>query len=236
MEETESKPKVFKVGDKVISKEGRGEGEVKGFEGKYVLVKFPERLSGTFLPDHLWHVLPKEIDLLEPPKYQFKVGDKVKCLHPTIVCDMFKDEVGKVSKVFPAGTIEITYSTDDVQVAYPKDDGVVLVEEAESFTPKAVKTLHPEILYIELIPGPCNIKSFKSGEDSVNHPSHYNESGIECIEAIRASLGPDGFQAYCKGNCMKYLWRYEYKNGLEDLKKAQVYLGWMIDSVEEEEN
>lgn len=68
--------------------------------------------------------------------------------------------------------------------------------------------------------------------DNVNHPSHYNESGIECIDAIEASLGSDGFQAYCKGNCMKYLWRYQYKNGLEDLQKARVYLNWMIESME----
>jgi len=72
--------------------------------------------------------------------------------------------------------------------------------------------------------------------DNVNHPSHYNESGIECIEAIKANLGPKGFQAYCKGNCMKYIWRYEYKNGLEDLKKAQVYLNWMVESLEKGEN
>lgn len=71
--------------------------------------------------------------------------------------------------------------------------------------------------------------------DNVNHPSHYNESGIECIEAIRATLGAEGFEAYCKGNCMKYLWRYQYKNGLEDLKKAQVYLNWMIESLEKRE-
>lgn len=73
---------------------------------------------------------------------------------------------------------------------------------------------------------------FKVG-DNVNSPKHYNESGIECIDAIRATLGPSGFQAYCKGNVMKYLWRYEYKNGLEDLKKASVYLEWMIESKEE---
>lgn len=72
----------------------------------------------------------------------------------------------------------------------------------------------------------------KNQHDNVNHPSHYNESGIECIEAIEASLGADGFQAYCKGNCMKYLWRYQYKNGLEDLQKARVYLNWMIESME----
>ena len=66
--------------------------------------------------------------------------------------------------------------------------------------------------------------------DPVSKPSHYNQYGIEAIDAIRASLGPVGFQAYCKGNVIKYLWRYEYKNGLEDLKKAQVYLNWMVES------
>lgn len=70
--------------------------------------------------------------------------------------------------------------------------------------------------------------------DNVNHPSHYNESGIECVEAIRATLG-EGFQDYCKGNVMKYLWRYKYKNGLEDLQKARVYLNWMIESIEQKE-
>ena len=71
--------------------------------------------------------------------------------------------------------------------------------------------------------------------DPVSKPSHYNQYGIEAIDAIRASLGPEGFRAYCKGNCIKYLWRYEYKNGLEDLKKAQVYLNWMVESKEESE-
>jgi len=71
--------------------------------------------------------------------------------------------------------------------------------------------------------------------DPVSKPSHYNQYGIEAIDAIRASLGPEGFRAYCKGNCIKYLWRWEYKNGLEDLKKAQVYLNWMVESKEESE-
>lgn len=71
--------------------------------------------------------------------------------------------------------------------------------------------------------------------DNVNSPSHYNESGIECIEAIRASLG-DEFGGYCKGNVMKYLWRYKYKNGVEDLKKARVYLDWLIEAEVEKED
>lgn len=66
--------------------------------------------------------------------------------------------------------------------------------------------------------------------DVVNHPDHYTQGGVECIEAIKASLSPEGYKGYCKGNCLKYLWRYEKKNKLEDLEKAEVYLRWLIDA------
>lgn len=68
--------------------------------------------------------------------------------------------------------------------------------------------------------------------NNVDHPSHYNQSGIECIEAIKATLG-DRYQDYCKGNVLKYLWRYKYKNGVEDLKKARWYLDSMIKDLED---
>jgi hypothetical protein len=78
-----------------------------------------------------------------------------------------------------------------------------------------------------------SLKENRGGTNPVTKPIHYNQGGVECIDAIRASLGPKGFQAYCKGNVMKYLWRYEYKNGMEDLRKAEVYLSWMTQSKEE---
>ena len=65
-------------------------------------------------------------------------------------------------------------------------------------------------------------------EDMVNSPRHYNESGIECIDALQAMLG-DGFEAYLQGNIAKYLWRYKYKNGGEDLQKAKWYLNKLIE-------
>ena len=71
-------------------------------------------------------------------------------------------------------------------------------------------------------------------QDMVNSPPHYNKSGIECIEAIKAMTG-DGFQFYLQGNIMKYIWRYRYKNGVEDLKKAKWYLSELIDNVEEDD-
>ena len=67
--------------------------------------------------------------------------------------------------------------------------------------------------------------------DMVNHPPHYNKAGIECIDAIAAATG-DGFEYYLQGNIMKYLWRYRYKNGTEDLNKAKWYLEKLIEEVE----
>lgn len=72
--------------------------------------------------------------------------------------------------------------------------------------------------------------------ENVNHPSHYTQGGIECIEAIRASMPPEGFQDYCKGNVLKYIWRWRDKGGAEDLEKAKVYLQWAIDSAEGKSN
>ena len=64
--------------------------------------------------------------------------------------------------------------------------------------------------------------------DNVNHPAHYTAGEIECIDAIHAALGPDGFRAYCLGNVIKYNWRHRLKNGAEDLRKARVYQEWAI--------
>lgn len=68
--------------------------------------------------------------------------------------------------------------------------------------------------------------------DYVNHPSHYQKGGMECIDAIRAAVANlSGFEAYCVGNIVKYVWRYKEKNGAEDLRKAKHYLEWLIEEV-----
>tara|TARA_R110000803_G_scaffold122407_1_gene190403 strand:+ start:1987 stop:2226 length:240 start_codon:yes stop_codon:yes gene_type:complete len=63
--------------------------------------------------------------------------------------------------------------------------------------------------------------------DPVN-PNHYKQGGIECIEAIKASMYPAAFKGYLKGNIQKYIWRYEMKQGLQDLLKAQWYMNKLI--------
>ena len=69
--------------------------------------------------------------------------------------------------------------------------------------------------------------------DPVNHPSHYASGGIECIEAIKASMTQEAFNGYLKGNILKYLWRYEKKVApVEDLKKMHWYLDRLIKELE----
>ena len=72
-------------------------------------------------------------------------------------------------------------------------------------------------------------------KDVVNNPDHYNTGNIECIEAIEESMSSVAFKGYLKGNCMKYLWRYDYKGKqVEDLQKAGWYLNKLTAMVTEE--
>ena len=67
--------------------------------------------------------------------------------------------------------------------------------------------------------------------DMVNSPPHYNQTGIECIDAISAATDSN-FKYYLQGNIMKYLWRFDYKDKpLEDLQKAKWYLDRLIEEV-----
>lgn len=72
-------------------------------------------------------------------------------------------------------------------------------------------------------------------DDVVNHPTHYTSGKVECIEAIEASMSNTAFKGFLKGNCIKYLYRYEDKNGSEDLKKCRWYLNKLIELVQAED-
>ena len=69
-------------------------------------------------------------------------------------------------------------------------------------------------------------------DDPVDRPAHYNKGGIEAIEYIEQQLG-EGIVDYCLGNTHKYLHRWRYKNGIEDLKKAKWYLERTIETLEQ---
>lgn len=64
--------------------------------------------------------------------------------------------------------------------------------------------------------------------DTVQRPAHYNQSDIECIDAIKASMTDEEFRGFLKGNVQKYVWRSEHKGGAEDYRKAQYYLERLV--------
>lgn len=73
-------------------------------------------------------------------------------------------------------------------------------------------------------------------EDPVNHPNHYTSGGIECIDAIKASMTPIEYAGFLKGQVLKYAWRYRLKGKpVQDLKKARFYLDRLIQETEKEE-
>lgn len=75
----------------------------------------------------------------------------------------------------------------------------------------------------------CDIDSDQNEFDAVNKPSHYNQGGVECIDAIESAVtGLAGIEAVCTANAIKYLWRWKYKNGVEDLRKAVWYINRLI--------
>ena len=95
--------------------------------------------------------------------------------------------------------------------------------------------------YKELNPAACENAEAECCDkepdiDMVNHPSHYTQGGIECIDALKAAtVSKTGIEAVCTANAIKYLWRYEEKNGIEDVKKARWYIDRLIKELEEKE-
>lgn len=77
----------------------------------------------------------------------------------------------------------------------------------------------------------CELKVKK--QDNITHPKHYMMGGKETIEVIKDVTDKE-FGSFCVGNVIKYISRYKYKNGIEDLKKAQQCIQFMIDDLEKE--
>lgn len=69
-------------------------------------------------------------------------------------------------------------------------------------------------------------------DDAVNHPAHYTQGKVECIDALESAVsGLSGIEAGLTWNVIKYMWRWKHKNGLEDLFKAEYYLKRLIQRV-----
>lgn len=68
--------------------------------------------------------------------------------------------------------------------------------------------------------------------DAIN-PDHYKGQGVECIDAIKASMSCDEFLGYLRGNVMKYTWRMRQKGDpAENARKAAWYLDRLTKELE----
>ena len=63
---------------------------------------------------------------------------------------------------------------------------------------------------------------YKTVSDLINNPEHYNQGGIECIDAIEAMLSEEEFIGYLRGNSQKYRWRFRYKKWNRRFKKSRM--------------
>ena len=130
---------------------------------------------------------------------------------------------------------ELKNSYDEQVDIFTDDNGCVFDEMDEQMVKKIYGW------YKELDPAACENSEVECcnkepNVDMVNHPSHYTQGGIECIDALKAAtVSKTGIEAVCTANVIKYLWRYEEKNGIEDVKKARWYIDRLIRELEEKE-
>ena len=130
---------------------------------------------------------------------QFKIGDKVKIIKERGDI-ILENQVGMVGDVVNTAEIDLV----GVKFSGTTNSWYYEFDEVELFEKKETN-------------------------DKVN-PLHYKKGDIECIDAIRAAtVGKSGFEGYLVGNVIKYLWRFEDKGGVEDLKKASWYLNKLIE-------
>lgn len=85
--------------------------------------------------------------------------------------------------------------------------------------------------YYELFYSKPNEKD--TNDDVINHPNHYTAYSREVIDTMQGDMTPEEFTGYLKGNIIKYISRYQGKNGLEDLNKAIWYVTKLRDVVKD---
>lgn len=66
-------------------------------------------------------------------------------------------------------------------------------------------------------------------EDIINKPNHYHKGGIDVIEFAGMKFAPEELKGFCRINALKYITRYDQKNGVQDLRKAQFYINKLIE-------
>lgn len=95
-------------------------------------------------------------------------------------------------------------------------------------------SLFPEVPVKDMKDDPIIEKPpYEVKNDLINHPNHYTAYSREVIDTMQGDMTPEEFTGYLKGNIIKYISRYQGKNGVQDLEKAQWYLNKLHDTVKD---
>lgn len=162
--------------------------------------------------------------------HKFKIGDWVVPLESEFISPEFKGKVGEVVRAEDYSGDEPIYGISFggcVQTLYEDTDKLMSAKESIE------AMLEP--YFSENGDRGIRLKEEYCRDDPVNSPSHYGQGDIEAIEYIEDFLTREEFIGYLRGNIAKYMHRWRYKNGLEDLKKAQWYLNKLTETMETEE-
>jgi hypothetical protein len=146
---------------------------------------------------------------------EIKVGDLIRGFEtkpPSFeYTKKYRGAIGKVNSIYD-NSIGVEFG-DGITIHYPKDQAIEHL--AGSDTTYTLSDLKAD----------CTNEYKK---DNIN-PDHYKSKSKETIERLQDNLTQGEFKGYLKGNILKYLDRYEHKNGVEDLNKAQWYLNKLIE-------
>ena len=148
---------------------------------------------------------------------KYKVGDILEVIGNVSGHGFGDGEVVEIVDIVDFGGGDIAYS------AKGEDGQWLLLKQDLSFTTEDTSKWSEDFSYTDSKP------------DMVNSPAHYGSGRIECIEYIEDFLTTEEYIGYLRGNIAKYLHRFRYKNGIEDLKKAEWYLGRLTEVMEDQE-
>jgi len=148
-----------------------------------------------------------------------KICDKLQMLPEEFSClwdeNYFEDETPKGKQITSAEELKAKLRADGVL----KDQGKAAAKTAQATEPKKKKAKgEPKTTTENAV---------------VDHPQHYTHGSIECIDIVHVMTADKaGIEAFCVGNVVKYLYRYQQKNGVEDVKKAGWYLNKLVEVLE----
>lgn len=61
--------------------------------------------------------------------------------------------------------------------------------------------------------------------EEINHPTRYKHGDYECVDVMVDVFGKEATQYFWLLSAFKYIWRKDFKGGVQDIKKAR----WSLD-------